>query len=167
MKLNRLYTLVILITIVFSSSVNTFSQDDKILLCEVDMHIGMVWEEVIPVIASKCFYYTKFKDSKIYTLWDTADKQMVLGVVAFDSNNRLNYVSKKWFNPRRDECIDAWNILYLLLGKYQFDNHLNANPSELSRSEDKSKFIEFFIGRRNITVNFNENEIVDIDESLR
>jgi len=92
---------------------------------------------------------------------------MVLGVVAFDSNNRLNYVSKKWFNPRRDECIDAWNILYLLLGKYQFDNHLNANPSELSRSEDKSKFIEFFIGRRNITVNFNENEIVDIDESLR
>jgi len=61
MKLNRLYTLVILITIVFSSSVNTFSQDDKILLCEVDMHIGMVWEEVIPVIASKCFYYPNSK----------------------------------------------------------------------------------------------------------
>ena len=110
MKKHTYYFIIILITNLFSYSFDTYSQNDSILLCDVNMKIGMTWEEIIPIIDAKCFYYTKFKDSRIYTLWDTVDKQMVLGVVTFDSENRLNYVSKKWFNPRSDEYTDAWKI---------------------------------------------------------
>lgn len=167
MKKNAYYFIIILITNFFSYGFDTYSQDESILLCDVNMKIGMNLEEIIPLVTAKCFYYTKFKDSRIYTLWDTVDKQMVLGVVAFDSENRLNYVSKKWFNPRSDECTDGWKILFLLLDKYQLNNQISANTSEISESQNKSKYIEFFIGRRNITVNFQENGIIDIDESLR
>jgi len=152
--------------IFFSLNVESFSQDESISLCDINMKIGMKWEEIIPILA-KNYFYSYHNVVKMYTIWDPVDKQKVLGIVAFDSNDKLSYVSKKWFEKERNNCPDGWELLYTLLNKYQDDNQITANTTEIFDPNYKAKFIEFYIGKRNITVNIQENGITDLDESLR
>ncbi|MDH3267398.1 MAG: hypothetical protein OEM46_00950 [Ignavibacteria bacterium] len=166
MKKSAFTFLAIFIIEIFSLNVETFSQYESIFICGVHLKIGMNKEEILSLIANHCIYTLHNDFSNIYTIWDSNDKNRILGFVTFDSNDKINYISKKWFNNKFDSCSDAWELLFKLLTKYQNKHQVTTNTKFIVKPEYKAKSIEFLIGERNITVIIQEDGITDIDESL-
>jgi hypothetical protein len=162
------FTLSVIIIIgILILNTEAYSQNESLSLCDVNIKIGMNFNDIIPLIASSCVYTTHNDWGKIYTIWDPIDKNKVLGVLAFDSENNLNYVSKNWYSKEINECINSWETLFKLLSKYQFENQPQAYTSEKYETSYEAKLIQFFINRRTITVIIKEDGVSSIDESLR
>ena len=166
MKKSAFCFIVIFLIIFFSLNVESFSQDESIFICGIHLKIGMDKEEILSLIANHCIYTLHNDFSNIYTIWDSKDKNRILGFVTFDSNDKLNYISKKWFNKKFDSCSDAWELLFKLLTKYQNKHQITTNTRFIVKPEYKAKSIEFLTGERNITVIIQEDGITDINESL-
>lgn len=161
-----LFSFYVIIIAILSLNKETFPQDESIFICGIHMKIGMNKTEILPLIANHCYYTLHNDFSNIYTIWDSPGTSKILGFITFDSNDKINYISKKWFDTKIENCSDAWELLFKLLTKYQNKHQITTNTKFIVKPEYKAKSIEFLIGDRNITVIIQEDGITDIDESL-